>query len=1031
MFDHLTLVPAKRRFYPGEPTPQTGEVEIQVKASGLNFRDVLNALGMLQPVAESMGFATAAEVPFGGECAGVVTAVGPEVTNLQVGDAVIAAQAMGSLSQFSIVPAAFVIKKPQAMSFADAATIPTTFLTAYYGLVHCAKLKKGDRILVHAAAGGVGQAVVQIAQQIGAEVFATASEPKWSFLREMGVEYVSNSRTLDFADEILEWTDGRGVDVVFNSLNGDVISKNVAVLAPQGRFIEIGKIGIWTDEQMQEIRSDVDYFPFDLLDISDAQPQLIAEMLSALMAQFQSQQLQPLPKTVFPIELAPDAFRYMAQSRHIGKVVLTLPEIAPQQAVINAEATYLITGGLGALGLKVAEWLASEGAHHITLLGRRSPTEAAQKTIHQLEQSGVTIQIVQADITDAASLEKVLSPLSLSSAHPLRGVFHLAGTLDDGLLVNQSWQNFSAVMEPKVAGAWNLHRLTQELPLDHFVCFSSMVSVMGSLGQGNYAAANAFLDGLAHHRRGLGLPALSLNWGPWAEAGMVAQLDDRSQRRMKAQGLTSIDPETGLLLLKQMMQQSRTQVGVIPIDWAAFMASANGQASGAESPLLDAVRPAAEPVKSAFRAEVLQQLPKVPVSDRPALLATYIQAQLAKVMGFTSPEAIGRNDPFGDLGMDSLMAVEFSNRLQTNLNHPVPQTLAFDYPTVNALSKYLANKISPATESDEIADAAKEPQKEVKPIAPASSHSSTRHVNHTNGASAKPVKNTHAKHLQPEYLQPEKQPEQQPERNVVSDPTYTPPVEHYKFSHITDYQRLKQDLERLDGLKNPFFAVHDGTARDTTDIAGRSLISYASYNYLGLSGEPRVIAAAQQAVAQYGTSVSASRIVSGERPIHLALEKAIAQFLGTEDCITFIGGHATNVTTIGHLFQEKDLILCDALSHNSVREGCKLSGATIIEFPHNDYHALDKLLHEHRRNYEKVLITVEGVYSTDGDLAPLPEFIRIKKAHKVFLLVDEAHSIGVLGASGRGIGEHFGVAASDVDMWMGDAEQIVCKLRWL
>jgi len=220
-------------------------------------------------------------------------------------------------------------------------------------------------------------------------------------------------------------------------------------------------------------------------------------------------------------------------------------------------------------------------------------------------------------------------------------------------------------------------------------------------------------------------------------------------------------------------------------------------------------------------------------------------------------------------------------------------------------------------------------------------------------------------------------------------------------------------------LKNPFFAVHEGTARDTTEIAGRSLISYASYNYLGLSGEPSVIAAAQKAIEQYGTSVSASRIVSGERPIHLDLEKAIAQFLGTEDCITFIGGHATNVTTIGHLFQEKDLILCDALSHNSVREGCKLSGATIIEFPHNDYLTLDRLLHEHRRNYEKVLITVEGVYSTDGDLAPLPEFVRLKKAHKVFLLVDEAHSIGVLGASGRGAGEHHGIVASDVDMWMG------------
>ncbi len=1007
VFDHLTLVPAKRRFYPGESTPQTGEIEIQVKASGLNFRDVLNALGMLQPVAESMGFATSAEVPFGGECAGIVTAVGLEVTTVKVGDAVIAAQAMGSLSQFIIAPEAFVIKKPPTMSFADAATIPTTFLTAYYGLVHCAKLKQGDRILIHAAAGGVGQAVLQMAQQIGAEVFATASEPKWSFLRAMGVQHVSNSRSLDFAGEILEWTGGKGVDVIFNSLNGDVISKNLEVLAPKGRFVEIGKIGIWTNEQMQAERPDVSYFPFDLLDISDAQPQAIADMLSDLMTQFQSKQLQPLPKTVFPIELAPDAFRYMAQSRHIGKVVLTLPEIAPRQAMVNADATYLITGGLGALGLKVAEWLASEGARYLVLLGRRSPTAVAQATIHKLEQSGVTVQIAQADIADASSLKKVLSSLSSSSEHPLRGVFHLAGTLEDSLLTHQSSESFKAVMTPKVAGAWNLHRLTQNLPLDHFVCFSSIVSVMGALGQSNYAAANAFLDGLAHHRRGLGLPALSLNWGPWADAGMVAQLDERSQRRMQDQGLTPIEPDIGLTLLKEMMQQSRTQVGVIPIDWATFMASASGQANGAQSSFLDAVRPATEPVKAAFKAEVLQQLSKVNVGDRPALLATYIQAQLAKVMGFSTPDAIDLNVQFGDLGMDSLMAVEFSNRLQTNLSHPVPQTLAFDYPTVNALSKYLAGKISPATDDEKISGSENNLKTALtQPRESMSSHAKVQEKAHSLKTAPKQPKNAHLK-------------TSPPSQKNISSPTYTPPSEHYQFSRLPDYQRLQQDLERLDGLKNPFFAVHDGTAKDTTDIAGRSLINYASYNYLGLSGEPRVIAAAQEAIAQYGTSVSASRIVSGERPVHLDLEKAIAQFLGTEDCITFIGGHATNVTTIGHLFQEKDLILCDALSHNSVREGCKLSGATIIDFPHNDYLALDSLLHEHRRNYEKVLITVEGVYSTDGDLAPLPEFVRLKKAHKVFLLVDEAHSIGVLGASGRGAGEHHGTAAGDVDMWMG------------
>ncbi|MEL6320551.1 MAG: aminotransferase class I/II-fold pyridoxal phosphate-dependent enzyme [Cyanobacteria bacterium J06626_14] len=248
---------------------------------------------------------------------------------------------------------------------------------------------------------------------------------------------------------------------------------------------------------------------------------------------------------------------------------------------------------------------------------------------------------------------------------------------------------------------------------------------------------------------------------------------------------------------------------------------------------------------------------------------------------------------------------------------------------------------------------------------------------------------------------------------------YTPPPEHYTFALLPDYLRLKQDLNRVEQLANPFFTSHQGVATATTMIDGRSCINFSSYNYLGLSGDPRVTEAAQQAIAQYGTSVSASRVVSGERPVHRELEQAIAQFLGTEDCIAYIGGHATNVTTIGHLFQENDLILYDALSHNSVREGCRLSGATTLEFPHNDWQTLDQLLDEHRRHYEKVLIAIEGVYSADGDLAPLPDIVRIKAKHHAFLLVDEAHSMGVLGSRGRGIGEHFGINPQDVDLWMG------------
>ncbi|MGF1497428.1 MAG: acyltransferase domain-containing protein, partial [Elainellaceae cyanobacterium] len=410
VLDNLTLMPAQRR------SPQPSEVEIQVKAAGVNFRDVLNALGMLQPVLEQMGFAGASDVPFGGECAGTIVALGEGVTDFQIGESVIAAQAVGSLGQFVTVPAAFVVPKPTFLSPAAAATVPTTFLTAYYGLIELAKLKAGDRVLIHAAAGGVGQAVVQIAQWVGAEVFATASPGKWEYLRSQGITHVMNSRTLDFADEILAKTQGRGVDVVFNSLNGEVIDKNLAVLSPGGRFVEIGKIGIWSAAQAHQVRPDVMYHPFDLLEVSQAQPALIKTMLTRLMDLFQQGDLKPLPKTVFPITAAPDAFRYMAQAKHIGKVVMTLPAIAPSSPPIQPNATYLITGGLGALGLQLAQWLVQQGARHLILLGRRSPTPDIEPTLQSLRHAGATLHILQTDVTQFKDLQTTLTP-HLPSTH--------------------------------------------------------------------------------------------------------------------------------------------------------------------------------------------------------------------------------------------------------------------------------------------------------------------------------------------------------------------------------------------------------------------------------------------------------------------------------------------------------------------------------------------------------------------------------------------------------------------------------------
>ena len=1041
VLDHLTLAPMTRR------PPQPGEVEIQVAASGVNFRDVLNALGLLKPVLAEMGITEATEVPFGGECAGTVVAVGNGVTGLQVGDRVLAAQAIGSLRQFVTVDARFVAPLPASLSWAEAATLPTTFLTAYYGLCHLAglKLKKqgGDRkrqskskklrVLIHSAAGGVGLAAVQLAQLAGAEIFATASPGKWDYLQSIGVDHVMNSRTLEFANEIPKLTQGKGVDLILNSLNGDFIPKSLEVLAPGGSFVEIGKIGIWDTAQVHQLRADVNYLPFDLLAVSQHQPALIAELLAELMQRFQVGDLKPLPKTVFPIAEAASAFRYMAQAKHIGKVVVTLPAPRPTPT-LRDDSTCLITGGLGALGLSLAEWLVQQGVRHLLLVGRSAPSATAQAQIRAMESTGATVTIHTADITQESEVatllapwlsspsspppkiqnptSKIQNPSSLPSSPPLRGIFHCAGVLADGLLRNQTWQQFERVMAPKILGAWHLHRLTQTLPLDYFVCFSSIAALLGSPGQGNYAAANGFLDALAHHRQQLGLPGLSLNWGPWA-VGMAARLSPAEQQRFAASGLGLIQPEQGWAMFKDLLNQDIAQVGVMDVDWSRFLA----QQPAAIAPFFEQLQPAPSSQPTPPPAEAspapqsspssptsafLQALETQPPGDRLSHLQQHLQDLLAKVLGFQSGDRIDPQDNFADLGMDSLMAVEFNNRLQSSLGCTLGQGTIFDYPTIAALSAYLL-----------------EHQLQLGSPAEAVSNQTTA----IQAAKAEQVKDVQNRNQNGTLQNPTFKtviPPSPPASPSPPSPRPTVPPEHHQFPRYPKYLTLRQDLDRLkDQGGNPFFGVHQGVIRDTTQVAGRTLISYASYNYVGMSGDPVVMAAAQAAIAQYGTSVSASRVVAGERPIHRELEQEIAAFLGTEDCIVYIGGHATNVTTIGHLFGDRDLILCDALSHNSIREGCKLSGATVMEFAHNQWQDLERLLQHHRHQYEKVLIAIEGIYSTDGDVAPLPEIVALKHQYQTFLLVDEAHSIGVLGATGRGIGEHFGIAPTDVDLWMG------------
>lgn len=982
VLDNLTIKPVERK------SPQSSEIEIAVLAAGLNFRDVLRALGMLQEYEKKIGIQSEEDVTFGFECAGKIVATGPDVEDYAVGDDVVALS-LGSMASHVTVDTKYVVRKPAEMSFEEAATIPLAYLTAHYGLNRLAKMKQGERVLIHAAAGGVGQAAVALARSAGAEIFATASSGKWDFLQSLGIEHVMNSRTLDFADQVASDTDGHGVDVVLNSLNGEFIPKTLSTLGKNGRFVEIGKIDIWTEERMSAERDDVAYFPFDLGEEEQKQPGLIQSMLDELYERFQTGDLAPLPHKVFAMDDVTSAFRHMAQGKHLGKVVISLADHQQLDSVpVREQGSYLITGGVGGLGLKVADWLIDQGAKSLVLSAiEQEPSKAAQEAIRAMQEKGAEVTFLQGDVSNCDDVRRTLEYVS-EHLPPLRGVVHAAGLLDDGVLMQQDWARFERVMAPKVAGGWNLHQMTHGVPLDFFVSFSSVASLLGSPGQANYAAANAFLDALAHHRRASGLAALTVNWGPWEAVGMTADKTKRDIARWAAGGMGTVPPDQGLTALGQLLRQYRAQVGVLPIAWPKFLKQSpksEGQAMLAEIAAQYSEK-AKQKSRTQKRSDILDHLKSAAEEKRGELLRGYVGEQVAKTLGMGATQ-LDRSQPLKDMGLDSLMAIEVKNQIEADLDIDLPIESFTEDMSTSGLADTVCDLMA-----DILGGAV---------AAPAAAESSGA------GTPAEaPTATTAASEL-PAAPAPGEEVE-------IGE-------EQYVFSAFPEFRKLEAQLGQIQllGIENPYFNVHESVTADTTVIDGRKMINFSSYNYLSLSGDPETTQAAKDALDRFGAGASASRVVSGEKTVHGELERAIAEFVGAEDAVVFTSGHSTNETTIGHLFGPGDLILHDELAHNSIIQGCIHSHAQRRPFPHNDWQTLDKLLADLRANYKRVLVAIEGVYSMDGDYPNLPKFIEVKKRHKALLMMDEAHSIGTMGAGGHGLPEHFGVDPKDVDLLMG------------
>jgi acyl transferase domain-containing protein/acyl carrier protein len=671
ILDHLYVRPEPRH------SPGPGEVEVRVSHAGLNFRDVLNALGMFRGDAG----------PLGAECVGTVTAVGPGVTRIAVGDEVLG-MVSGSLASHAVVAADLVAVRPPSISAERAVTIPVAFLTAEYCLNRLARIKRGDRVLIHAATGGVGLAAVQLAQRAGAEVFATAGNAeKRARLATLGVEHVFDSRTLDFADEIKERTGGRGVDVVLNSLAGAFIERSVGVLAQGGRFVEIGNTDIWTHDQMAARRPDVGYFTVYL---GDVEHRLVQEMLQALLVEFVAGRLHPLPARIYPLEQAAEAFRFMAQARHIGKIVLTC---APTGTPIRSDGTYLITGGFGSLGLRVARHLAGRGARHLALIGRSGAvTPEAIGAVDDLRAAGVEVRGFIADVAVAADLARVIT--ALGDGPELRGVIHAAGVVEDATVERLQWEQFERVFAAKVYGTWHLHQITRDRPLDFFVLFSSASALLGAAGQGNYAAANAFMDGMAHHRRASGLPALSINWGPWGDSGMAATLDAKARQRWQRAGVEFMTEAQSLAILDDLMASDATEACAIAVNWRRFAESLSTRVPAYFAHLVAPASPRAGAGRAAVVDErapaLLEQLEQAPATARHTVIHDYVRGAIRHVLAVDPSFVFDSSQGLRELGMDSLMAVELRNHLQAGVGQRLPSTLAFDCPTVGDLTAYLS-----------------------------------------------------------------------------------------------------------------------------------------------------------------------------------------------------------------------------------------------------------------------------------------------------------------------------------------------------
>jgi len=661
--------------------PKEDEIEVEIVASGLNFRDVMWALSILPDEMLEDGLAGPT---LGLEFAGRVTRVGQAIDRFKIGDRV-AGLCGGAFATHVSVDADHVALLPPDLPYEAAATLPVAFLTAYYSLVDCARLKRGEWVLIHGGAGGVGLAALQIAQWLGARAIVTAGSPeKRALALALGAEYAFDSRSGAFVDAVKQATGDRGVSVVLNSLAGEAMEASLGLLASFGRFVELGKRDYLANTPigLRPFRRNLSYFGVDLDQLLLARPDISRRMFDEIEELFESGHLTPLPYAAFRHDQAVEAMRLMQQSGHTGKILIRPPRAqrapaAPRTGrafVVDPARTHLVTGGLGGFGLAAAEWLVDRGAGHLALVGRSgASTEAARRAVAALRGRGAQVRVASLDVTDRSAAEAFFADLA-RTAPPLAGVMHAAATIEDAIVANLDEARLLKVLKPKVAGAEILDDLTRGLALDYFVLFSSAATAIGQSGQAAYVAANAFLEGLARERRAAGLPALAVAWGAIADVGFLARNSALRDALAYRAGVRGLKARSALDLMAAAFS-SDSGVGddatlmIADMDWPA----ARRRLPVLASPTYgwQASDEVAREVPSAVAVDLREFVARLGPEQARRAVADILVDKISRVLRLPREE-VSWTKPLSEIGLDSLMAVELMMSIESRFALDAP-----------------------------------------------------------------------------------------------------------------------------------------------------------------------------------------------------------------------------------------------------------------------------------------------------------------------------------------------------------------------